>query len=463
MKKTIFLITLFFGLVSSAQHKKIIYGFDKIPQGLLLNPGSETTYKYHIGVPILSGLSGHLNISGITIADVFRDDAVGIFDGTNFTKRLSNAVAKLDDNDYGYFNSQIEILNLGYKINHRDYLSGGFYIETDIFSTLPKDLGVLVTDGNVNHIGKEFDISQTALQAEMLGVFHIGLSRRITSRLTVGGRLKLYSGSTSVTSIRNFGTFTTTLGTDSKYINTIDGLDASLKSSGVFDENNENVYSTKKALGNSFFRGNFGLGFDLGFTFHINEQWEVTGSILDFGYIKYSKNIRNKTVKGNYKFTGVEYDFNKPNTDYWNELEKKFDKEVVREENKESYSVTRPLKGYLNYAYSFGKSKNRATCHDNTYKDFFDNTVGLQVFAVVQPKGINWAYTGFYQRKLSKHLNLKATYTIDDFSYSNIGLGASLNIWKVNIYGSVGNVFGVTDVVDSHSFSTQIGINFIMN
>ncbi len=465
MKKIITLVILFIGLFAVAQHKKILYSFDKVPQGLLLNPGMEIDYKFHIGVPLLSGISAHHNISGVTLADLFRNDAVGIFKGEEFNKKFIKAIGKLDDNDYMYFNSQIDVLNAGYKLNDRDYLSGGFYIETDVFTTLPKELAVLMTEGNTKYINKAFKFGSLALQGEMVGILHIGLSRKLNEKLTVGGRIKLYSGAVNVTSLRNLGTFTTSIGIDSKYIHSLKGVDVALKTSGFYDANDQNVFSSNRALTHSFFGGNYGLGFDLGFTYHIDDQSELTGSVLDFGYIRYSKDNENKVIKGSYTFTGVEFDFKNQTeiADYWSELERGYNEEIERSDNKEAYTITRPLKAYLNYAYSFGRSRNRKTCHDNTYKEFFDNTVGGQLFSIVQPKGLNFAYTVFYQRKFSKHLSLKATYTIDDFSYSNIGLGASVNVWKLNVYGTIGNVFGVSDVIDSHSTSAQIGVNFIVD
>jgi len=57
MKKIITPFLLLFCIVAiQAQNKKILYGFDAIPQGLLVNPGQENPYKSHIGIPVLSGL-----------------------------------------------------------------------------------------------------------------------------------------------------------------------------------------------------------------------------------------------------------------------------------------------------------------------------------------------------------------------------------------------------------------------
>lgn len=448
----------------TAQNKQILYGFDKIPQTLLLNPGAERSYKYHIGVPMLSGLSVNASTSGITVADVFRDDSVGIFAGTDFNTRFSNAINKLGNDDYGYVNAQIEVLNGGYKINDRDYLSAGFYSELDAFFTLPKDALTLMNEGNVAYLNRNFSLSQVAVKSEVLGVLHVGIARTFSKRFTAGARLKIYSGSLNVTSTGNTGTFSTREGTNNIYENVLNNVDAQVYSSGFFDENDETDITFGSAFGGSFLSGNFGLGFDVGLTYYLDEQTEVTASLLDVGFVNYSKDTRNGEIEGSYTFSGIEFQYDETQSeDYWSQLDADFREKVPREENRNSYSVMRPIKFNSSFTHRFGKSRNLANCHDITNKDFYDNAVGGQLYADFRPTGPRFALTGFYERKFSKHLNTKVTYTIDDFSYTNFGLGVSTNIWKLNVYGMIDNIFEITDVADAHTASFQFGINYIVN
>lgn len=447
-----------------AQNKPIIYGFDKIPQTLLLNPGAEPTYKYNIGMPLLSGVSASPSISGVTVADVFRDDGIGFFAGTNFNTKLQNALQKLDVDDYIHVNTQVEVLSGGYKINRRDYLSFGFYSEADASVSMPKDIATLINEGNAAYLNKDFTLSQANVKADVFGVLHVGLSRRFNNRFTAGARLKVYSGSTNVTTTDNQGTFTTRSGTNNIYEHTLSGVDASVYSSGIYNQDNEADITVGSAINGTFFSGNFGLGLDFGLTYHLSEQLEVTASVLDIGFINYSKDTRNVTIKGDYTFSGVEFQYDPNNAEnYWTQLRNDFNAKVPHEENKESYSVMRPIKFNSSLAYSFGKSRNIANCHDISFKDYYDNTVGGQLYSIFLPTGPKFALTGFYQRKISKHLNTKITYTVDEFSSSNIGLGVSVNVWKLNIYGAAGNVFKLFDVADANTTSLQFGINYIVN
>ena len=462
MRKSIVIICLFWSIASQAQNKQILYGFDNIPQGLLLNPGIETSYKYHIGVPMISGASVNVNTSGITIADVFRDDSVSFFSGTDFNTKIANALDKIDNDDYASLNMQIEVLSVGYKLNNRDYISAGFYTEADAFITYPKDVFRLINEGNAPYIGENFSIANPMVKAEVVGVLHAGISRRINHELTLGARVKIYSGSLNVTSTDNTGTFSTELGEDGIYTNYLNNINATVNSSGIYNADNETDLSVGEVFGNTFFGGNLGFGFDIGMTYHYNEQIEFTASLLDIGYINYSKDIRNATVKGNYAYSGINFLYD-GSSNYWQDIGDDFDENVEREENNDSYSVIRPIKFNSSFRYSFGKSRYESNCHDIRLKDYYDNAVGAQLYSVLRPNGLRWAFTGFYERKFTKFLNTKVTYTIDDFSATNIGLGMSANFWKLNVYGMLDNIFAVDDVANAHTASLQFGVNFIFN
>ena len=54
-RKLFIILGLFICTVSYSQNKQILYGFAEMPNTLMLNPGAETNFKYHAGIPFLSG------------------------------------------------------------------------------------------------------------------------------------------------------------------------------------------------------------------------------------------------------------------------------------------------------------------------------------------------------------------------------------------------------------------------
>ncbi|MNS54894.1 hypothetical protein D3C72_877120 [compost metagenome] len=77
------------------------------------------------------------------------------------------------------------------------------------------------------------------------------------------------------------------------------------------------------------------------------------------------------------------------------------------------------------------------------------------------PRTPLFALTAFYRRNIFKKLDLKATYTLDTFSNTNIGLGLAGTIGPVNIYALVNNVLEYKDISKASSAAFQLGINFV--
>lgn len=455
MKRVFSILLMLCTVVLTSQNKQILYGFDNIPQTLLLNPGAKTNYKYHLGVPLLSGISVQANMSGFTIADLFRNDNV------DFNTKLDNVLNQLDNNDYIALNTQVEIINAGYQMNNKDYLSVGFYTEVDAFSTIPRDFLELLRDGNAPNLNRSFLFSRFSTKADVLGVLHAGVSRKINERFTAGVRLKIYSGSLNVLTNDNQGSFTTRLGTNGIYEHTLSGLDLAGYSSGFYGSDNEFDIEVSDVLSKTFLGPNLGLGIDIGFTYQMDEQTEFSASLLDIGFINYSDQLRNGTVTGDYVFSGIEFQYDGSNPNYWQDLNDDISASVPRSENKESYSVMRPMKFNAALHHYFGKSRREESCSDISYHSYYDNAVGAQLYSVIRPIGPQFAFTGFYQRKFSEKLSSRVTYTVDDFSYTNFGIGISAHIWKVNLYGAVDNIFNLSDIADANSASVQFGINIL--
>lgn len=89
------------------------------------------------------------------------------------------------------------------------------------------------------------------------------------------------------------------------------------------------------------------------------------------------------------------------------------------------------------------------------------NAVGAHLFAVNRPKQLQLALTTFYYRRLFNNLTVKTTYTIDSFSYKNIGLGVSAQFKNVNFYILADNLLEFKNLAKAQSVSLQLGFNYI--
>ena len=433
----------------------MLYNFAELPQTLLLNPGLEVNYKYHVGLPLLSGVSSEIGLTGFSVADIFAVDSKTIRD------KISGVLNTINSSDYLKINSQIEVFSAGFRFDQKTYISFGFYQELDAIGYLPKDLLTLVNEGNSAYLNRTFSISQLLYKLDFLGVIHAGITRRVSDQLTLGGRFKIYSSALNLETTNNYGTFTTNSGNNNVYIQRLDNINTNLRSSGLV-KNNEYIDDANTYLKNTFLGGNLGVGLDFGLTYHISPQLQFSGSLIDVGFVNHKKNIKNQKTAGSFTFEGIEFEFDASNRNYWEELETAFKEQILSTENNESYISWRPAKLNAAIKYSFGEKRSQY-CYDNTFKEFYTDAFGAQLYSVFRPLRQQFALTGFYEKSFSNKVHAKVTYTVDNYSYYNIGIGVSAQVGKINFYGILDNIAELSDISNSNNISLQFGFNLLFN
>ncbi len=475
--KFLLFICVLWGINSSiAQNKQILYDFLEIPQALMLNPGMKTPYQWHAGIPLISGISGQAASSDLAVNDIFANDGVDINQ-----KVRDRALYALDPNDDITGVYQVEIISGGFRGKNRpeNYFSFGAYHEGFVINYWPKDLAILAYEGNANQLGRRFDLSHLKIRGEVLNVYHFGWNRRMNRELTLGARGKLYSGILEFHSTNNDGYFLTDLGQRNLLQNTLVS-DMSVQSSGV--EEIRSILSDDDSDGSSslarvftkrgMLGGDLGLGVDLGFTLDLNRQTLITGSILDLGFMYHSTDVRNFTLEGSATIEGVEVILPNallnPSDDLWQDLVDEIEALIPFEENNRNYVTFRPIKLYGSIRHNFGQpdlEKEDCDCtitttERNRYFEY-TNSVGGQLFMVNRPRGPQAALTAFYQRRFGNVLALKGTYTVDKYTFTNLGLGVNLQAGPVNFYLMADNLLGYSNIAASHYASFQFGLNIL--
>ena len=454
MRIIVLIFTFLIGLNSFSQNKQVLYDFAGLPQTLLLNPGLETDYKFHIGVPLLSGFSSEIKSTGFSLAEIFS------VNNNTINDKISAVLNKIDANDYLKVNTQIEVFSAGFRFDKKTYVSFGFYQELDAIGYLPKDALTLINQGNTSYLNKSFSISEMIYKLDVLGVIHAGISRKVSDKLTLGGRFKVYSSALNLETTNNSGTFTTRLGNNNIYVHHLDNVNFNTRTSGLIS-NNEYISDASTYIENSLLGGNLGAGIDLGFTYHVTPQLQLSGSLIDLGFVQHTKNIKNKLIVGSFTFEGIEFEFDS-NRNYWGELDAALKEQLPIVDNQDSYTSWRPAKLNVAIKYSFGEKRSKY-CYDNTLKDFYTNAFGAQLYSVFRPLRQQFAFTSFYEKSFSNKLQAKITHTIDDYSYYNIGVGVSAKIWKINFYGILDNLTKLSDISSANNVSLQFGFNLLFN
>ena len=454
----IYILFFILAITSSINaQQQLSFSFGEIPQNLMLNPGAETNFKSHYGIPVFSNLSFRAGFTGFTLADLFLNDS------RDFNLKFEEVLNKIDSDDYININTVVEVLSAGLRIDDKTYVSFGFYEELDLITYLPKDITELVYYGNEPFLNRPFSISELVMKVDMLGVLHAGMSRKVDEKLTIGGRLKIYSSSLNIETNNNSGTITATTNNTNIIRQTLDNLDAEIRTSGIIDSNGDANEFSNDVFSNTLLGGNLGLGFDVGLTYHFSPQLEFTGSIIDVGFIKYSKNTRNFTAKGNYILDGINFEYNSDDpSDYWEQLEEDFNANVPTEETENTYTSWRPMKINAALKYSFGEKRSKF-CYTKTHKQYYYNSIGFQIHTIMRPLKPQFSFTSFYEKSFSKNTHTKFTHTINDYSAAIFGVATSLRVGKLNIFGVLDNILAVRDIASANNISLNFGFNIVIN
>lgn len=458
MRKIILIFVLFLAIDCFSQNKQILYNFTSVPQSLMTNPGADFKYNWYAGVPLLSGISANVGSSGFSAYDLFADN------GVDFNVKLRNAVFSTTRKDKVAINEQIEIFNGGFKIageQNDSYISFGMYQEFDMLSYVPKDIAILALDGNRNYLGKVFNLGDLSAKAEMLSVFHLGFHKNITEKFILGVRGKIYSSIYNANSTNNSG-YIYTISSDTGVYEQMIYSQLQLNTSGIaqYDDQDYEPNVAKDITKRALLGGNLGLGFDAGFTYYPKKNIQVTASIIDVGFIKHSKEVESLTFKGTYKYEGVIPNFSSGNSAGGGYQE--FKEAIPLDTLYADYTTWRPAKFNTSVQYSFDEERPEdCNCLNYDPETTYKSAVGAQLFVMSTPRTPLVAFTTYYRRKIFKALQMKATYTLDSYSYKNIGLGLSSHFGPVNFYVLADNLLEYSDVTKANSLSFQLGLNVI--
>ncbi len=483
MYKQLLNIGLIFFVVSCyAQNKQLTYNFDQLPQTLMSNPGAVVNYKNHIGIPLLSSI--YLEI-GSTNKNVTYNNVIAGESSVNGMLRNMNDINDLSTDDYFQFNQQIEILYGGIRLrNEKHYVSFGMYGEMDGFSLYPEDIVEIYFNGDdrdgdgIPEFDRVTNLNQFNMIGNLMGVYHVGISSRMNDRLNIGVRLKLISGSLNFNSTNNTGNYQLSQSESSGlYHHNFNNMNVIFNSSGFgVSESGDFETDTGSYIQGLFFaNGNFGMGIDLGITYQATDRITVTASVLDLDYINYSNDITSYIIVNDFLVKDEDY-FDPPfggEKEYWKDKiddyryyygdDLPLDTININYNNFRS-PILNASAGYVMSNRTKGaKSAFRdVKCDKCLYnKGLYTSELGIQTYTIFRPEKIGWAVTAYYSREFNQYINTKITYTYDNFSPYNIGLGISTHYRRLNFYATMDNLLYLPRLKDSNYQSLQLGFNFI--
>lgn len=313
-RRGVYIFLIFFAWSSSilAQQNQTLY-YMGVPQSRFMNPALQSNCNSYFGIPGINSTYLGINNNSVGFEDI-------IFKGTGL-----------------YADSLISILHPSYNIDeflgklksvnrispevYVSLLSFGFTAGENFFFldvadrmyshfSFPKDLATLVLKGNEDFINESADFSSLSASATYFREIGFGFSREFAENLFIGVKPKLLFGNANV-SLQNNG-LSLEIDESNLFSHTVNA-DLSLNfgypvevfrdpETGYIDS----LFIPDPDEGMIFNFGNPGFGIDLGAVYHINDQFSVSASVIDLGFIKWKKDVTNLRVQGTYEFEGVD-------------------------------------------------------------------------------------------------------------------------------------------------------------
>jgi len=435
---------------AKAQDKHLLYNQTHNPQSLMLNPGAAyQATEFHIGVPALSNLYASVGNSVLNVDD--------LFNANDFNSNVAVSLEQISSTDFLAFNQKLDLINFGFSHNNR-YYSAGVYQESDGVFNFPKDLMELAYFGNAGQ-DRSYDIGEINFRANLQTVFHIGVNQQMSDELHLGVRGKLYTSSVNIRSVKNTGQFNTGPGEDGILLDqSISNLNLKFDRTGLEGESN-------LSPGNILLGSNYGLGLDFGLSYFFSERWEFTASVLDFGFIHFSKNTRRDAYQGFFEYDGLPVEFPQFSEGddlitYYQNLGDEIEQNLPTETSGDAYTYMQPAKINLGLSYNFGGKANSCNCRlKSAEKQEGNQTLSLHGFSMVSANNVFYSLNAMYERSFWKTVYLKVSVGIDQFNQPNFGGGVALDVWKINLFANLDRLNHLGNVYNAEALAFQFGLN----
>jgi len=302
MKHICFFILVFSFSSLFSQDKHLLYNQRHNPQALLLNPGLayESTH-FHVSLPVFSNFYTSVGNTALSVDDIFNSNSIN--------NSIEEAINQISKSDFVSFSQKLELFQLGFKYKD-SYFTTGVYQESHGVINFPEDILELAYFGNVGK-NRSYDFGQINFKANLQTVFHFGINKKVNDRLHLGARAKLYTSSFSARSEDNRGQFNSLEPASGLLLEqSLTNLSLNLEIAGL-DVGNEyylgNISMRDLLINDVLFGSNMGFGVDVGLSYRLRDNLEITASLLDLGFINFSNDVEKQTATSDYDYDGLSF------------------------------------------------------------------------------------------------------------------------------------------------------------
>lgn len=266
-----------------AQYLRSSYFMEGSSTRMQLNPALQPKRGY-VNIPVLGSLAAEVSTNSLGIQDV-----IDIFDSDGEFYNNNKFYNRLKGSNEANISINTDVVSFGFY-QGKNFWSFNVGARVDMDATIPKsvfDYLRTINGDNFSWGGESFDIRNEKLRLNSYIEVGAGYSRAINERLTIGGKAKLLLGAGNldlkINQLYLAGKFA---GADSEFQLKADAsLEASAKGLNIEEENG---YISDVDY-NNFGISGYGAGIDLGASYQVMKNLNVSAAILDLGFISWGK------------------------------------------------------------------------------------------------------------------------------------------------------------------------------
>ncbi len=412
-----------------------LYTLSNMQQRFYVNPAFVPESNVQIGFPLLSSLSFHLSNSGFKYSDLIFPQ------GDSLVVDFANALSKLNAKNNLLFQNNIELFTAGFKIK-KNYFHLGVREQIMTQLNYPKGFFQFLWEGNAPSAGEELQFG-FALNMMHYREFSLGYSRQVTEKLQVGGQFKLLKGMSNIhTELSDISILTNP---DSAYDITLSSS-ILINSSGLFSSDT----STSLPY-NISGKGNSGFAIDLGATYQLNDNIQLSASVINLGSISWTHHVKNfasSQEKTSYTYNGLPLGV-------FFDGDSAFDKAIEQ--------LTDSIEALLQFdttSNSYKTSLPTEIRFGGEYKITENQRAGgvllLRPYQQTMLSGVSL----YFSSKVGKWLHASVSYNYFNNAWTNIGVGFRINGGAFQFHALTDNVLGIMLPQHAKFVNVRTGFNF---
>jgi len=428
-----------------AQDADMLQLFSRVGQSSLLNPAVQNySEKLVIGIPVVSGVYVGW-YSNFAPNSIFSDD----FSTYSFNRFYDS----LTETGKARLSGGVSIFYASLKQHDWNY---SFTIHDKYFGTTKfnREIIKLINDGTLPYLGTEKNFGSGSFHFDYYRELAVGISRRVWKQLDFGIRPKLL-----------FGKYNFDADNINFAVETNDQQQLILTPTGSFSITGPLKYSSKPEIdfnsfsadivpGDYFFSfRNMGLAADIGFVYRPNRLWEISGSVLDLGFIGFKYKTFN--VEFNEPIIYEEYELFQSNDPENTEMRYTEPKEALKAfGDSVSYNTNIAEAVFRNFEAIPIKLNVKAE-----YKHSQHLSLGIiNQFSEYGEHSIN-KLSGYANTKIKNRFEFVGNLTLYNFAKIMVGAGGCYTADNFQFYIASGNIIGILQPTGANNINLCFGLN----